>query len=162
PYTTLFRSSWPAGPGRAPTGSSSPSGSTAAWPTSTGSRPGRSPAPGRTCGDEPGRALPADAGAGPGLLGARPGDDDGAVVLPRPALRPAVAGHPPGAGRRVGPGPVAVLLRRRPLRRLPLPRLHRPLPGGGPAAGTHRRPVGAAHRHLAPRLRPLPPRRARH
>ena len=64
------------------------------------------------------------------------------------------------AGRPVGPGPVAELLRRRPLRRLPLPGVHREVPGGRPAARADRRPVGGQHRHLAHRLRPLPPGRA--
>ena len=51
---------------------------------------------GPPAGDEPGRALPADARAGPGLLRARPGHDDAALVRPGHRLRRAVAGHPHG------------------------------------------------------------------
>ena len=76
---------------------------------------------GPPAGDEPGRALPAVARAGPGLLRARAGDDDGPLVRPGDRLRPAVARHPPRPRRPLGPGPVAQLLRRGPLRRLPLP-----------------------------------------
>ena len=68
--------------------------------------------------DEPGRALPAHGRAGPGLLRARAGDDDGPLVRARDSLRRALAGDPALAGRRLGPGPVAALLRRRALRRV--------------------------------------------
>ena len=115
---------------------------------------------GPPAGDEPGRALPAVARAGPGLLRARPGDDDGALVQPGHRLRPAVARHPPRPGRPLGPGPVAELLRGRPLRRLPLPGVDRPVPGGHPPPRPDGRPVGGQHRRLARRLRPLPAGRA--
>ena len=69
---------------------------------------------------------------------------------PRPRLRPAVLRDPPRPGRRVGPGPVPELPRRRALRRVPLPGVHRAVPRGGPAARAHRRPVGAEHRARGP------------
>ena len=75
----------------------------------------------------------------------------------RPGVRRALAGHPPRVGRRVGAGPIAQLRRHRALRLLPLPGVHRRLPGVGAPPRTDRWPVGAEHGGLAPGVRPLPP-----